>query len=320
MRCIFCLKEREPSEEHVFPAAIGGTLIIDRVCKPCNDHLGSNVDVLLTDHKAILLRRAEFGMGERSGKDIDPWKRVFGDGSLASNPELKIHLAPNPETGRMEPRMRYNSTRIEHDDGSEAVQIALDISQIGELEKIAQRHRKRAGMEPYSEKEIQALMASAREDTRTIEQPEVTYAVQMDSWEYHRGICKIIYELAWLWLGDGYLGDPIAEKLRAFILSGDEQMIAGRICMNTVELPLSLWNGERKAHVAMGIQKGDAFLVAVRVFDFVSGVVGVTNNLGKYLRVPGGRFQLFDLSGAQSRNSTFEEEVSRMLGQRRGRA
>ena len=36
MRCIFCLKERDPSLEHVFPAAIGGTLTIDRVCKPCN--------------------------------------------------------------------------------------------------------------------------------------------------------------------------------------------------------------------------------------------------------------------------------------------
>jgi hypothetical protein len=275
--------------------------------------------VLLTDHKAILLKRAEFGMGERSGKDIDPWKRVFGDGSLASNPELKIHLAVHPETGRMEPRMRSSSTRIEQDDGSEAVEISLDISQISELEKIAQRACKHAGMDPYSENEIQALMASAGENTRTV-QPEVLYAVQMDSWKYRRGVCKIIYELAWLWLGDGYLGDPIAEKLRAFILSGNEQMIAGRICTNTVELPLALWNGERKAPVAIGIQASDVFLVGVRVFDLVSGVVGVTNSVSKYLRVPGGRFQLFDLSGGQSRNGTFEEEVCRMLRQRRGRS
>jgi len=147
---------------------------------------------------------------------------------------------------------------------------------------------------------------------RTIEQPEVTYVVQMDSLEYQRGVCKIIYELAWLWLGDGYLGDPVAEKLRAFIRSGDEQMIAGRICMNTVELPMSLWNGERKAHVAMGFQEGDVFFVGVRVFDLVSGVVGVTNNAREYPRVPGGRFQLFDLGGGQSRNSSFEEEVFRM--------
>jgi hypothetical protein len=83
---------------------------------------------VLTDHEAILLKRAEFGMGERSGKYIDPWKRVFGDGSPASNPELKIHQAINPETGRMEPRIRYSSTQMENDDGSEAALIALDIS------------------------------------------------------------------------------------------------------------------------------------------------------------------------------------------------
>jgi hypothetical protein len=312
MRCIFCLKEREPSDEHVFPAAIGGELIIDRVCKPCNDFLGAKVDVLLTDHKAILLKRVEFGMGDRSGKDIDPWKRVFGDGRLASNPELKIHLAPNPETGRMEPRMRYSSTRIKQDDGQEVVQVALDENQIDELEKIAQRERKRAGLEPYSEDEIRALLASARENMRTIEQPEVIYAVKLDKWDYQRAVCKIIYELAWLWLGDAYIDDPVAKMLRTVILSGSKQSMAARITMDGVEPPLSNWNGEPKAHIAMGAQMGDGFFVGVRVFDLVSGRLGVTYTASKYPPVAGGRFQLFDLGGGQSRDSTLEEECLRM--------
>jgi hypothetical protein len=59
MRCFFCLEEREPTEEHVFPHAIGGTLTIDRVCKPCNDFLGAKVDVLLTNHELILIKRAD---------------------------------------------------------------------------------------------------------------------------------------------------------------------------------------------------------------------------------------------------------------------
>jgi len=144
--------------------------------------------------------------------------------------------------------MRYHLRRIRNDDGSEAVQIALDINEIDELEKIAQRERKRAGLEPYTDDEIQALMASARRNIRTIEQPEVTYAVQFDTWDYQRGICKIVYELAWLWLGDAYLDDPVAEMLRTVILSGTEQGIAGRITMGSDASPLSLWDGERKAH------------------------------------------------------------------------
>lgn len=316
MRCIFCLNERDPSEEHVFPLAIGGRLIINRVCKPCNDCLGANVDVMLTDHNAILLKRAEFGIGERCGKDIDPWRRVFGDGILASNPEVKIYLVPNPETGRNEPRRRYSSTRIKQNDGSEVVRITLDINQIHEVGKIAQRERKRAGRKPYSEDEIRALLASARENMRTIEQPEVIYTVPMDRWDYQRAVCKIIYELAWHWLGDAYIDDPVAKMLRTVILSGAEQRISGCITMDGAAPPLSLWNAEPKAHIAMGTQLGDRFFVGVRVFDLVSGRLAVTNTASKYAPVAGGRFQLFDLGGGQSRDSTLEQELTRLVKRR----
>jgi transposase, IS6 family len=67
MRCIFCLKERPGSEEHVFPLAIGGTLTTDRVCEPCNSTLGSRVDSALTDNFAVRIRRAELGLAGNSG-------------------------------------------------------------------------------------------------------------------------------------------------------------------------------------------------------------------------------------------------------------
>jgi hypothetical protein len=244
---------------------------------------------------------------------------VFGHGSLASNPGVKIYMAPNPATGRMEPRVRYSSKPIQLDDGTEAIQVALDESQIGELEKIAQRARKRAGKEPYSDVEIQALVASAKQNMRTIEQPEVTYTIPMDTWDYQRGICKIVYELAWLWLGDAYLDDPTAEMLRTVILSGNEQRIVGSITMGSIIPTLSLWNGEPNAHIALGTQLGDTFFVGVRVFDVVSGLLSATNTAGMYPPVIGGRFQLFDLSGSRSRSSTLHEEILRMIGARASR-
>lgn len=72
--------------------------------------------------------------------------------------------------------------------------------------------------------------------------------------------------------------------------------------MGAVEPPLSLWNGEPKAHIAVGAQQGDGFFVGVRVFDLVSGSLGVTNRASKYPPVARGRFRLFDLSDRQSRN------------------
>jgi hypothetical protein len=65
MKCIFCLNEREPSVEHVFPDAIGGTWTTDRVCKPCNDWLGSNVDVELTDYSGTLMKRSLLAIKKR---------------------------------------------------------------------------------------------------------------------------------------------------------------------------------------------------------------------------------------------------------------
>ncbi|MCH7575816.1 MAG: HNH endonuclease [Candidatus Marinimicrobia bacterium] len=46
--CIFCFRtdlETEFSEEHIIPQSIGGRLVLDQVCKECNDQLGHQVDV-----------------------------------------------------------------------------------------------------------------------------------------------------------------------------------------------------------------------------------------------------------------------------------
>jgi len=196
MRCFFCLEEREPTAEHVFPDAIGGTLTTARVCKPCNEFLGAKVDARLADHPHILIKRAEFRMTTSAGKAIDPLQKMFSIGKLASQPEKRIQLVPDPVTGQLVPRMMYHSTRKTFDDGTEAIQITLDENDIGEIEKIIQRARKCAGQEPLPVDEIEAIIAAAQEKVATVEQPDVIYELQIDTYEYQRGICKIIYELA----------------------------------------------------------------------------------------------------------------------------
>jgi hypothetical protein len=311
MRCFFCLEEREPTEEHVFPDAIGGTLTTDRVCKSCNDVLGAKVDVLLTEHPMILIKRAEFGMIDRAGRAIDPMRKMFGIGTLVNEPEKRIQLVPDPNTGRLQPKMMYHSTRTKRDDGTEAIQITLDESQIGEVEKIIQRERKRAGLDPAPDHEIEACLAAIRQQITSIEQPEVLYSLRIDTYDFQRGICKVIYELACLWLGDAYLDDPVAEMFRNIILSGTEERIQGQISLGVVT-PLSLWNGAPKAHIAMGSKQGEAFFVAVRIFDAASGVLCVTNTASKYPSLTEGRFLLIDLTGGFSRSSTLNEELIRM--------
>ena len=153
-----------------------------------------------------------------AGKVVNPLNKFLGVGNLANNSEKQIRLFPDPKTGRLEPRMMYHSTRTKLDDGTEAVQITLDESEIGEVGKILQRERRRAGQEPLPDHEIEAYVAVIRQQIRTIEQPEVLYSFRIDTFNFQRGICKVVYELACFWLGDAFLDDPVAKMFRNNIL------------------------------------------------------------------------------------------------------
>jgi hypothetical protein len=122
MRCIFCLNEREPSVEHVFPDAIGGTLVIDRVCKPCNDWLGTNIDALLTDHVLVLAKRNQLGITNRDGKS-PTWHDVFGIATMANDPDQRVKMIQDEKTGQIKPTLLYRELRTTTEDGKETISV-----------------------------------------------------------------------------------------------------------------------------------------------------------------------------------------------------
>jgi hypothetical protein len=113
-----------------------------------------------------------FGMTTSAGKPVDPMRKLFSQGTLATDPEKRIQSIVDPVTGKIVPKMMYHKRLIKNDDGSENVQITLDESDIGALEKIVQRHRKSAGLEPLPDDKIQALVADAQRNMRTLQQPK----------------------------------------------------------------------------------------------------------------------------------------------------
>lgn len=44
--------------------------------------------------------------------------------------------------------------------------------------------------------------------------PTVQFAVKIDLRHFYRAMLQIVYELAWYWLGDRYLDDPYAARIR----------------------------------------------------------------------------------------------------------
>ena len=75
MSCIFCFPNplnTVLSREHVIPEAIGGSLVIDSVCKDCNDRLGSEVDTHLVDNFLIKMIRLGLRLEARDGRIPTP--------------------------------------------------------------------------------------------------------------------------------------------------------------------------------------------------------------------------------------------------------
>jgi hypothetical protein len=58
-RCIICLANDVLSEEHVVPAALGGDLKCDLLCKPCNDLFGSSFEARAKTDPAIRIAVAK---------------------------------------------------------------------------------------------------------------------------------------------------------------------------------------------------------------------------------------------------------------------
>ena len=71
MKCIICRQEKEESDEHIIPEALGNKkLITRRVCKECNNKLGTKVDDYLMNHPIVKLVRTNEKLYGKSGKDI----------------------------------------------------------------------------------------------------------------------------------------------------------------------------------------------------------------------------------------------------------
>jgi hypothetical protein len=63
----------------------------------------------VTDHPAILIKRQQLDMATSAGKPVDAFRKLFFQGTLATDPEKRIQLASDPTTGVIAPKMMYHA-------------------------------------------------------------------------------------------------------------------------------------------------------------------------------------------------------------------
>jgi hypothetical protein len=292
MLCIFCLKDRPPSREDVFPLAIGGGPITDRVCVDCNSLLGTRADAPLCNHFAIAAKRAELKLAGHSGKVPDAFFHLLkgGRAMLAGDPTRHVIVRRNPKTGK--PDVRLSTRKRGLPDGNVEMLVDATDPQAAkrELPKLVQRHRKQSGMAPLTpeelEQQVEAIWAARR--LEQIENPQVLHNMPIDFRSCRRGIFKIAYELAAMWLGDEYVvHDPVAAAMRSFVMEGKEEEavgLRGNILFGPSENhPLALWANDRHCHVATSTVTDGTIAIALKIFDVIEAVVVVAGAPEKYV-------------------------------------
>lgn len=295
MLCIFCLNDKPPSEEHVFPEAIGGTLTIDRVCRECNNLLNARADRDLIQHPFVKMRRATLRIPDKRGRTLDPFADVFGTGTIVGDGRgQKVSIRLDPVTRR--PTLRLFPHKIEKvgPDGEKEFEYKIDARDAHKLPTILQRERKRLGRPELSPSALDAAVSEVLSRSRTVaETPVIRHQMMLKETDPRRGILKIAYELAWLWLGDEYLHDESAQNLRRVILSDRPIDDPGlpEICgtMSTREAVPALvpWNDVPNVHLAVINAARNRVGIALRVFKALSAVVIVSEQWARYGRAGG---------------------------------
>ena len=279
-RCIICLTETpdaELTDEHIFPEAIGGRIVIGSVCKPCNDKLGNTIDHRLTDHWLVQGQRMLLKLPGKTGQIPNPLER----GVMRDEPSQKLIYKMDANGLPKELYTVPSVERIPGDDGRETVAIRIDKSDAPKLLGMVNKIRARAGQPPMTQAEIDAAQVVTK-----VEKPWMHMRLGIDVVEYKRAIIKIAYELAWRWLGDAYLDDPMAAQIRACLLDGEgwsaKELVRGEIDFVGEKPTYPFWHDGTKSHLAFSMAVPEGIVVYVRVFELFEGKILVSESPARY--------------------------------------
>ncbi|MBK3732901.1 hypothetical protein GAY29_07210 [Azospirillum brasilense] len=287
MKCYFCLEEREPSDEHVFPLAIGGALVCKRVCVDCNSELGNKVDGGLNNHPLIVLKREKHGLTGNSGK-IPNFLEHLENSHIAGDENAKIRLTKN-KRGEIVPYHIYRATETRIGDDTYLREISIDYSDKKNIPKIIERERKRNGMKKLSKEELDKEVSEILEKGPvTVDMPKISSSLKVDLSSFRRCMMKIAYELACMWLGDQYLDDPTADRLRKIIMGIDEESPENgiKIVFGTDGMLFPFLRGQEETHAAALSEINNSIIICLKIFNTISTAIVVTERADLYISNP----------------------------------
>ena len=174
-------------------------------------------------------------------------------------------------------------------------------------------------MPPLSDEEIVA--AASTYTITTLQNPLVQRSLSVSFAYLRHAMIKIAYELAFLWLGEVYLTDPLAIELRSAICDPDiasTDKVAGSVGVaENCDVFKNFSIPHEEHHLAYAtILAGKDVVICVRIFDIYAAAVVVSHDPSRYVSNVADlaklRFLAIDSVIGRTINTTYDEESRRM--------
>lgn len=263
MRCIFCAEDGLVlTDEHVVPESLGAPFIIRTVCKPCNDWLGHEVDVLLTESFIIQNIRLGLRLPSKSGAIPSPLK----NGQLLDNEPLTASYSRSIGDPKGVVKVVPQVQRI-HEDGRDVVHVGGESAEVAQIIRTLQERAARDGKGTVVRHESRRLVKGPVVEKKTAE----------NLLDLLRPMSKIVYELATHWLGELYVDDPEAASLRS-IVAGHAVAVEAQFGYFVPLSHFREWQVPSYFHLAALQAAAPVVTIAVRLFGVAEARVVVTDH------------------------------------------
>ncbi len=194
MRCIICDLEKEESKEHIIPEVMGNSkLVTYKVCKKCNNLLGSKVDCYLTDYIVNKIIRKSLGLLGKDEKEIKIFPSTLTD--------------EHGEKYLVEDDIPKKSAKVVVENGI----LRIEAASLEDGLSIAKKRLKRMGK---SQKEIEEILSTYKIGEKLEKQPTFVIPADINKARYLLAGIKIAYEYTCELFGEEYLEDEIANIFR----------------------------------------------------------------------------------------------------------
>ena len=212
MKCIICKKDKLEDKfnlEHVFPEAIGGSIVTNSVCSECNSRFGTTVDKKFSNSRVIKIISNRLDVRTKKGKIPKMFPEVM---SSNDDPSIKADVHEDSVSKKID--STYKTKLVIEDGVLKNISYDSRKSEAEVLMDIENEFKKRNIQ--FTDETKQTILEKIKNDYDESFH-ELVHKEEIDNDPLILECIKIAYECSCLKLGEKYHDDSISLMLEDYL-------------------------------------------------------------------------------------------------------